>query len=235
MDLIMEIHGILSTDTLRSMSKGESIYQRKDELYKDLMDRYIMAVRSVETYGGFYIGRYETGNLSSTKPVVRRLNNDIRNSTWYEMYTRMQNITNNGNVETMMIFSSFMDEFMNWLICNHSYFEIINLSNLWGNYENAIFTYTGSDGLSKSTKGYRYIVVPTGSTERHNMNNVYDLAGNTLEMSTSLYGKTVRYYYGGFPTTSFEIVRGYLGSLFGGCSSDSRKEIVGSRSILVIR
>ena len=38
-------------------------------------------IKSVKTYGGFYIGRYETGNLSQTKAVVQKNNTDINNQT----------------------------------------------------------------------------------------------------------------------------------------------------------
>ena len=43
-------------------------------------------IASVEKYGGFYIGRYETGNVSQDTPVVRKGNTDINYVTWYNMY-----------------------------------------------------------------------------------------------------------------------------------------------------
>ena len=46
-------------------------------------------IESVDTYGGFYIGRYETGNLAespNTKPVVVKGNSSICNVNWYYQY-----------------------------------------------------------------------------------------------------------------------------------------------------
>ena len=40
-------------------------------------------IASVEKYDGFYIGRYETGNLSQAEAVVVKNNSDINNQTWY--------------------------------------------------------------------------------------------------------------------------------------------------------
>ena len=45
-------------------------------------------IASVEKYGGFYIGRYETGNLKEAEAVVVKNNSDINNQTWYTMYNK---------------------------------------------------------------------------------------------------------------------------------------------------
>ena len=45
-------------------------------------------IDSVTTYGGFYIGRYETGNLSQAEAVVVKNNSDIANKTWYTQYNK---------------------------------------------------------------------------------------------------------------------------------------------------
>ena len=37
----------------------------------------------VKRYKGFYIGRYETGNLSQSKAVVQKNNSDINKQNWY--------------------------------------------------------------------------------------------------------------------------------------------------------
>ena len=47
---------------------------------------------SVEKYGGFYIGRYETGNLSKETVLVQKGNNDMGSQTWYNMYKRCKNL-----------------------------------------------------------------------------------------------------------------------------------------------
>lgn len=49
-------------------------------------------IASVEKYGGFYIGRYETGNLSKETVLVQKGNNDMGSQTWYNMYKRCKNL-----------------------------------------------------------------------------------------------------------------------------------------------
>ena len=41
---------------------------------------------SITNYGGFYIGRYETGNLSGDTAVVQKNTEDINNSSLYYIY-----------------------------------------------------------------------------------------------------------------------------------------------------
>ena len=61
----------------------ELIFGQKEdsELYNDMID-------SVTIYEGFYIGRYETGNLSQAEVVVIKNNTDIANQTWYTKYNK---------------------------------------------------------------------------------------------------------------------------------------------------
>ena len=61
-------------------------------------------IESIEKYGGFYIGRYETGDLTQEKAVVIKGNNDIANQNWYKMYKICEGLNNeNTNVETGII------------------------------------------------------------------------------------------------------------------------------------
>ena len=64
--------------------------------FKEMID-------SVKIYGGFYIGRYETGNLNQTKAVVQKNNEDIGSQTWYTQYKLCKTIKANNNVATSMI------------------------------------------------------------------------------------------------------------------------------------
>ena len=74
------------------------------EFLIQLEEEFNNMIGSVEKYGGFYIGRYETGNLSKKMVVVNRENSDIGNQTWYTMYERCKNLKNqNTNIETGMI------------------------------------------------------------------------------------------------------------------------------------
>ena len=113
-------------------------------------------IKSVEKYGGFYIGRYETGDLSKEQVVVQKGNTDIASQTWYAMYEKCKTLSdNNNNIETGMIWGNQFDRTLMWLMeCNakdettgKSKEEVIRDSKSWGNYLNATFTYTNSSGV----------------------------------------------------------------------------------------
>ena len=53
-------------------------------------------IESVEKYGGFYIGRYEIGDSSKEKVVIKKGNTDISNQTWYKMYKNCKELKNNN-------------------------------------------------------------------------------------------------------------------------------------------
>ena len=72
---------------------------------KQLQKEFNEMINSVKTYRGFYIGRYETGNLSTVKAVVQKNNSDIESQTWYTQYKVCKTIKANENVTTSMIVS----------------------------------------------------------------------------------------------------------------------------------
>ena len=147
-------------------------------------------IYSVEKYGGFYIGRYETGNLSKEQVVVQKGNTDIGSQTWYAMYEKCKTLSdNNNNIETGMIWGNQFDRTLMWLMeCNaenpetgKSKEEVIRDSTSWGNYLNATFTYTNSSGVTATKNSGSGTRIPTGSTEYTKANNIYDLAGNVYD------------------------------------------------------
>ena len=135
-------------------------------------------IESVNTYGGFYIGRYETGNLvatAGTEPVVVKGNNSISNVNWYYMYRNIKELAANSNVKTIMTWGCLWDRTLIWLaetnqassgINGKSYADIVN-SSTWGNYS----TSSGGTG-AKQVSGY---------SDTWKVNNIYDLAGNVEE------------------------------------------------------
>ena len=148
---------------LDSMSEHELLL----EMEKDFNNM----IESVEEYGGFYIGRYETGNLSQDVPVVQRENSDIGDQTWYAMYKKCKTLKGtNEQVETGMIWGSQWDRTLMWLVesRNKTKEEICSDSTSWGNYSNS----TEPGAGSKRQAGY---------SETWKANNIYDLAGNVEE------------------------------------------------------
>ena len=124
-------------------------------------------IASVERYGGFYIGRYETGNLSQAEAVVVKNNSDINNQTWYTQYNKSKGVAVNSNVTTSMIWGCQWDAVMRWMYNS-------------GDAEKKIYTYDSTGkGNYKDTNGNQPI--PTGSNDAYAVNNIYDMAGNVRD------------------------------------------------------
>ena len=140
-------------------------------------------ITSVEKYGGFYIGRYETGNLSQEKATVVKNNTDIGNQTWYSMYKKAKGIAVNNNVTSSMIWGSQWDATMRWMYNS-------------GNEEKKKYTYdsTGKGNYS-GTNGNQPIA--TGSIEAYAVNNIYDMAGNVSDWTIEAYSTVLRVTRGG--------------------------------------
>ena len=163
-------------------------------------------IYSVEKYGGFYIGRYETGDLSKEQVVVQKGNTDITSQTWYAMYEKSKTLSdNNNNIETGMIWGNQFDRTLMWLMeCNaenpetgKTKEEVISDSTSWGNYLNATFTYTNSSGVTATKNENSSTRIPTGSTEYTKANNIYDLAGNVMDWTMEAYVTDTRVCRGG--------------------------------------
>ena len=160
----------------------------RQKFLQEMQNQFEETMDSVEKYGGFWIGRYETGNISQTTPVVQKMNADISYQTWYTMYPKLQRIDKSENVKTSMIWGCLWDETLQWLVdTGRLKQDELVISNSWGNYVDTTFLYTNLYGDTLTKKGSEWI--PTGSTEYTNANNIYDMAGNksdwTLEKSSS--------------------------------------------------
>ena len=187
---------------LEGTSRSEFLQKMREEFYEMLV--------SVKTYGGYYIGRYETGNTQKNNLRVVKgftgtkssgsANNRINYITWYDAYKRIKGMRGTSPVHTNLIFGIQWDETLKWLIDSgeKTYAELGSNSTSWGNYINGSFTYTQTSGVTADGLGTvaggtatknssYYTVIPTGATERNKANNIYDLAGNMGEWTIEFY------------------------------------------------
>jgi archaellum component FlaF (FlaF/FlaG flagellin family) len=170
------------------------------EFLNQLEKEFNNMVASVEKYGGFYIGRYETGNINQDTPVIQKGNTNISSQTWYNMYKRCKNIRGaNTNVETGMIWGNQWDRTLMWLIETGSKTkeQIADDSTSWGNYYNATFEYVNSSGSTATKNENSSTRIPTGSAEYTKANNIYDLAGNVRDWTMEAYSTYIRVSRGG--------------------------------------
>ena len=171
------------------------------EFLNQLEKEFNNMVASVEKYGGFYIGRYETGNINQDTPVIQKGNTNISSQTWYNMYKRCKNIKGaNTNVETGMIWGNQWDRTLMWLIETGSKTkeQIADDSTSWGNYYNATFEYVNSSGSTVTKNENSGTKIPTGNTEYTKANNIYDLAGNVYDWTMEAYSTVSRVSRGGY-------------------------------------
>ena len=135
-------------------------------------------IASVEKYGGFYIGRYETGNLSQAEAVVVKNNSDIADQTWYTQYNKSKGVAANNNVTTSMIWGCQWDAVMRWMW------------NQGGDKKTYTYDSTGKGNYSGSRKA-------TGSDPEYAVNNIYDMAGNVFDWTIEALNTGGRVFRGG--------------------------------------
>ena len=160
---------------LSGMTKKKLLYELETELDE--------TIKSIEKYGGFYIGRYENGETKTVKPVVKRMSSNP-SASWYDTYANLRTLGANENVKANIIWGCLWDETLQWFRESGAKTdaEIYN-SATWGNHKDSEgFTYytnvAGSTGSKMKGSGKS---IPTGSTERNKANNIYDMAGNQWE------------------------------------------------------
>lgn len=168
------------------------------EFKAQLQKEFENMVESVRIYGGFYIGRYETGNLSQTTAVVQKYNTDIGNQTWYTQYKLSKTIRANNNVTTSMIWGCQWDATLRWMqTCSDE--KVKNFptnSAAYGNYSDNTLEYKESEDGETKTQVTASSVIPTGSSETTNINNIYDMAGNVFDWTIETRNLTSRAYRG---------------------------------------
>ena len=174
-------------------------------------------IASVEKYGGFYIGRYETGNLSQTEAVVVKNNTDIADQTWYTQYNKSKGVAASSNVTTSMIWGCQWDAVMRWMW------------NQGGDKKTYTYDSTGKGNYS-GTQGSTDKSIPTGSNDTYAVNNIYDMAGNVHDWTIEAGSASNRVSRGGDYFGNYD--SNYPDSLRGGFNPTGSNDDIGSRLAL---
>ncbi len=218
---LLEAKGVDSIETLLStggypsieiymmseMVYVEELKEEFEELMKSMMVEYEdhnQNLESVNKYGGYYIGRYEAGDgtttskrtssTSDTNTLVSKkgayvynwISNDSAKSLSGGMYS------GNIAVTSQLITGAGWDRALNWIIETREKTEeeVLIDSRSWGNYSNS----TGNAATNAGSENMNYT---TGRSEYWKSNNIYDLAGNTWEWTQETYQSTDSVLRGG--------------------------------------
>ena len=171
---------------------------------------YQSMVRSVERYGGFFMGRYEASygsgsSLADYVPASKPVTASQSGRIWVRFSPQdatvaCQNLyRDNASVQGFFPWGINWDTMLQWLIDSgcKTFNEVASNSTSWGNY---------SDDTFSPNAGSSY----TGAYEQAKANNIYDLAGNNWEWTQERNG------------SSNYVMRGGGSTLMGGGCSGSR-------------
>lgn len=208
----------------------------REELSRELEQNYYNTIKSIKKYGGFYIGRYETGILNHNA-VIRRMNENLSNQNWADMYQKTKKIKGEkDNVTTSIIWSSLWDYTIAWFLnTGAETYDTLYSSDSWGNYRSSSFEYysdlegnlsTKSSGKTNSKR------IPSGAADYTKVNNIYDMAGNVNELTLGCYSYKF-IFRGGYYDSSAVAEKSC--SYKGNQAITDENERTGSRAILLLK
>ena len=190
-DVVTDVDG--NSDNLRYMSTvtGDNTSYASTAKFKEtLQNEYNEIVALVYNAGGYYVGRYETSNITTTKGtainVVAGTNSGISNINWYYMYAQQKAYAANkglGNkVKSSMMLGTCHDQMLEFVNVAGKY-DVTKVGNALHNNDYGPWQTAGLDYTDKTQ--YKDL-----------SKNIYDLEGNVLEWTTEAYDTTLRVYRG---------------------------------------
>ena len=148
-------------------------FDTSEAMAEAFISDYADMITSIETYGGFYIGRYELSNEGVQKGKAT-----LTNKNWYELYKKCTELKASEKVESRMIWGIQWDLTCDFISKKGEKKSITN-STTWGNYNNS----TGNAAVMEGTAKKYGSKQVTGYSEYWKANNIYDFAGNCWEWS----------------------------------------------------
>ena len=191
----------MNFETVEKMIEDYTNYKKQSiEKYKNYRDNDTNQ-ESVNTYGGFYIARYEAGDgdangtprsssSSNSNTVVSK-----KGAIVYNYISQTDSITRAESMyagKSKLISGAGWDRTINWLIETKAKTEneVFVNSSSWGNYND-------STGNAKTNSGSGNMNYTTGRNEAWKANNIYDLAGNVRDWTTEAVSSNLRVNRGG--------------------------------------
>lgn len=173
--------------------------------------------QKVQKYGGFYVGRFETGDgdITEARTTTRNSDNmviqkyaqvynyvpfmsttiDRREVTGArELALKFGNQNQYQTVTTSVLYGVQWDAILRFLVSEEN---PVNDSTSWGNYPNATLSYSDSLGNTYQKVQGEARLLQAGSSEQTKAKNIYDIAGNLYEWTMESAGSSVRVVRGG--------------------------------------
>ena len=173
---------------MKAVTGDDISYASTAKFKETLQNEYNEIVALIYNAGGYYVGRYETSNLTTTKgtaiKVVAGTKTSISGIYWYYMYAQQKAYAANKGLENKVKSSMMLGT------CHDQMLEFVNVA---GKYDvtkvgNALHNRNYSDGPWQ-TAGLDY----TDKTQYKDLSkNIYDLEGNVMEWTTEAYGTNLR-------------------------------------------
>ena len=172
---------------MSTVTGDNTSYASTAKFKETLQNEYNEIVALIYNAGGYYVGRYETSNLTRTKGtainVVAGTNSGISNINWYYMYAQQKAYAANkglGNkVKSSMMLGTCHDQMLEFVNVEGKY-DVTKAGNV-GHTLSKFTTkpyLTGGVGYNENYSGYE--------TEPYKdlSKNIYDLEGNVMEWTT---------------------------------------------------
>ena len=166
---------------------GENAKTATQVMEEALVNDYAEMVNSIDTYGGFYIGRFElTGSVSA--PTLKKGLKVLVSTNWYNFFGACKIFgQNNDKIETRMIWGVLWDATCLYISTKGNTVDITD-SRSYGNCNDAI---SPANILSSET------LCKSGYSEYWKTHNIYDLAGNAWEATQEAENNGLRSSRGG--------------------------------------
>ncbi len=168
---------------IATVTGDSTSYANKDKFKETLQTEYNEIVKSIYNAEGFWVGRYETSNMTQNPntavKVIAGTNTGISNVNWYYMYGQQKAYSVNknlGGIKSSMILGACHDQVLEFV--NTENYNVKQAGNV--GHTSSEFTtkpyLTGGIGYSENYSG----TIAYNDVSR----NVYDLEGNVYEWTT---------------------------------------------------
>ena len=178
---------------MTTITGDDTSYSSTAKFKETLQNDYNEIVKLVYNVGGYYVGRYETSNITTTKgeaiEVVAGTASGLSNMEWYYMYAQQKEYATNKNLGNTVKSS---------MMLGTCYDQMLEFVNVEGKYDvtkpgNALHNRDYSYGPWQ-TAGLNY----WDKTQYKDLSkNIYDLEGNVFEWTTEADDKDSRVCRGG--------------------------------------